>query len=180
MSYWRALDLAYALLTGDHERLIAGDRHFYVSDVEVWGNPPDRASEFLVTDLHNQIQHLAERVPHLGNPVTLRLEFTPHYRVEYEQKKRRHGERPPRPLTKIIQVTAGVFTPDGTTELGRTSISFQYDFTASARYDGVRNADVINVQTQREVDYSAAEDLLERIYGTKDWDRFMHPELSGY
>lgn len=180
MKFWRLLDLGYALISGDHERLIAGDRHFYVAQVEVCGMPPDRTAAFLVTDLRNQTQHLAERVPHLGNPVILRLEFTPYFRADYPPPRRHRGERPPRPATRIIQVTAGVISPDTGIEMGRTSISFQYDFAPGMRYDGMRNADVINVQAQRQVDASAAEDLLERVYGTKDWDRFMHPELSGY
>ena len=180
MKFWRLLDLGYALISGDHERLLSGSQHFYVAQVEVCGDPPDRASAFLVTDLRNQTQHLAERVPHIGNPVILRLEFTHYFQAEYRPQRGNHGERPSRPLTKIIQVTAGVFSADNDVELGRTSLSFRYDFTAGERYNGMRNAEAINVQTQREVDASAAEDLLERVYGSKDWDRFMHPEFSGY
>jgi hypothetical protein len=180
MKFWRLLDLTYALISGDHERLIAGDRHFYVAQVEVCGPPPDSAAEFLVMDLRNQTQHLAERVPHLGNPVVLRLEFNPYFYPQYPPPPRHRGERPPRPGSRMIQVTAGVFSTTTGAELGRTSLSFQYDFAPGMRYDGMRNANAINVQAQRQVDASAAEDLLERVYGTKDWDRFMHPEFSGY
>ncbi|MBG1232878.1 hypothetical protein [Aestuariivirga litoralis] len=168
MKIWHMVDLAYALISGEHDRLISGNNHFYVAQVEVVGQAP-QGSGYHLHNLRDQTARLAERVPHIGKPVIVKLVANKvYFRGVVSTSKKKKPD-----YGKVgLQVTAAVF--DGPSELGRTAILLEEAPPIKSSKARALASGAIDAE-QNNMDYLAAEDLLERIYGTEDWDKWMHP-----
>ena len=147
---------------GEKVSAVSNAQPFYIARVEVMGTPPKESSDAQLRDLREQTIALESRVPPTNNPYVLRLRI-----VKYHQKN------PALSLligdSNSLTVSGEIWSLDGKTPMGQFSSTAATDQYVNGVLGAVIAAATTTNEVQRKLDGEAANEILEQVYGTKQW-----------
>ena len=147
---------------GDQQSFVNSSQPFFIAKVQVWGPPPAGSSDAQLKDLSDKVTALNSRVPSTNNPVLLSLRIT-----------KFHKKNPGISLivgdANTMELTGTVMSLDGKTQMGTSVIQVQQGGEINGVIGMVAAATTSDEFATHALDQKAANELLEKVYGTKAW-----------
>lgn len=147
---------------GAQKPSIQSNEPFHIAGVEAVGPLPAESSPEQLEDLRARTEAVSAFVPETGNPRLLRLRIL-RYHLKNAGMSMILGD------SNNMTVSAEVLSMDGSTSMGNFQATVMSDVMVNGVVGAIMAAGQKEDKVMRKLDAEAANEVLEKIYGTKAW-----------